>query len=153
MCETVGLDWVTGGVPSPKRNVYDAIVSPGSESVPEPSNRTASGPIPLVGVAASVAVGAAFEHQALPLRTYSPVPATLSGALSGVSAEPVCVSSLMRLRKPVSDLPATSAPPCAGASFELETTSVIVPSGVNPLPASRLPRPFVLALPVPYRRS
>ena len=89
MCDTVGLDCVTGGVPSPKLNVYEAIVSPASGSVPEPSKRTVSGARPLVGVAASDAVGAAFEHQALPLRTYSPVPATLSGALSGVRAEPV----------------------------------------------------------------
>ena len=61
-CDVVAVDWVTL-FPSPKLNVYDAIVSPesGSEE-PEASNDTLSGANPDVGFATSAAVGGVFTE-------------------------------------------------------------------------------------------
>ena len=64
MCEMVGVDCVTATEPSPKLNVYEAIVSGGGavsgSNEPEPSNLTVNGALPDVGVAVRTAVGGLF---------------------------------------------------------------------------------------------
>ena len=61
--------WVTGGAPSPKPNVYEAMVSAGSGpcvslSCAVPASVTSSGDVPEPGVAVSVStIGAVLGRQ------------------------------------------------------------------------------------------
>ena len=60
----VGVGCVTAGEPSPKSNMYEAMVSGGGavsgSNDPEPSKLTVNGGLPDVGVALSTAVGGLF---------------------------------------------------------------------------------------------
>ena len=60
----VGVDCVTAGEPSPKSNLYEAMVSGGGavsgSNDPEPSKLTVNGGLPDVGDAVSTAVGGLF---------------------------------------------------------------------------------------------
>ena len=60
----VGIDWVTAGEPSPKSNLYEAMVSGGGavsgSNEPEPSKLTVNGGLPDVGFAVRTAVGGLF---------------------------------------------------------------------------------------------
>jgi hypothetical protein len=60
----VGVDCVIAGEPSPKSNLYEAIVSGGGavsgSNDPEPSKFAVNGGLPVVGDALSTAVGALF---------------------------------------------------------------------------------------------
>ena len=72
MCDTVGVDCVTGVDPSPKLKVYEATESPWSGSLDaEPSKNTVIGVEPVLGDAVTDAVGGVFvAHDAFARTVY-----------------------------------------------------------------------------------
>ena len=67
VCAIVGVDCVTAGEPSPKLNVYEAMVSAGGSvsgsNEPEPLRATDNGAVPWVGVAVKTAIGGVLGRQ------------------------------------------------------------------------------------------